>query len=475
MKELSYEQRFQAACSYAQTMHDEKCISICNELIDENPTDGRLYAVMGEAALNAREHKVAYKALRFARFFQPKNPFIIIRLADALMNLGYPKRAQKALNSVRSQFIGTKDAPLWAQTMGDACRVAGEYDRAGDLLHYAIQEVPNWAVPWGSLAILEVCKHNYATAANLFEKQFELKPNWKSAHELGMHLPFLGRYKEAYDYWRKAGEWKWQGEQFNGKRMWDGRKCEKLMIYGDGGLGDTVQYSRYLMAAKERAETVYFNPQKRHEEIVRAMDLPGIEISTTMDWDFATWLMILPGEVNLCSPEEAPKPITFNLPIVEMPRPSIAISWTGDFKHANDKLRSVKLKDFAPIIQAYPKAQWFTVSPGNAIEREIKASGLPITQYSGTLFEAVKRLCSADAYVGVDTGHAHVVATQGKPTHVVFKEFVDSRWGADKETTGYYNQTMWLYRSYRDGWAQSLEKLAGRLHEIDSSQTQSDA
>lgn len=463
MRELNYEQRFQVACSYAQSMHDEKCIALCNELLDENPSDGRLYALMGEAALNMREHKTAYKALRFARVFD-SNPFITIRTADALMNLGYPKRAQKVLNSIRSQFIGTKDEPLWAQTMGDACRVAGEYERAADLLHYAIQEVPNWSVPWGSLAILEVCKHNYAEAAKLFEKQYELKPNWKSAHELGMHLPFLGRWKEAYDYWHKAGEWKWEGAQFLGKRMWDGRKCETLMVYGDGGLGDTVQYSRYLLAAKERCKQVYFNPQKRHLEIVHAMSLPDIEISTRTDCDFATWLMILPGEVNLYSPEEAPKPITFNLEPVDLPHPAIAISWTGDFKHANDKLRSVKLKDFAPVIQQFPHIHWFTVSPGNSIAREIKDSGLPVTQYSGTLFEAVKRLISADGYVGVDTGHAHIVATQGKSTHVIFKEFVDSRWGSDKDTSGYYTSIR-LYRSYRDGWGACLERVAHNLKE----------
>lgn len=474
MKELTYEQRFQAACNYAQSMHDEKCIKICSELAEINPSDGRLYALMGEAALNMREHKLAFNSLSLARAINPDNPFISIRQADALMNLGHSKRAQKVLNYVREKFIGTKDAPLWAQTMGDACRVAGEFDRAGELLNYAIQEVPNWSVPWGSMAILEVCKHNYETAAKLFEKQYELKPNWKSAHELGMHLPFLNRWKEAYEYWHMAGNWRWEGSQFLGKRMWDGRNCDTLMVYGDGGLRDTIQYSRYLLKAKKRCKQVYFNPQKRHWEIAEKMDLPGIELSTRTDCDFATWLMILPGEVNLYSPDESPLPTKLNFPPIEMPHPSIAISWTGDFKHANDKLRSVKLTDFWQVIEAFPQFHWFTVSPGKAISAEIKTSGLPVTQYEGTLYEAVQRLSSADAYVGVDTGHAHVIATQGKPTHVIFKEFVDSRWGAEKDTTGYYFSAR-LYRSYRDGWSNCLKTLAGRLHEIDRKSPQGDS
>src|SRR5690348_571123 len=161
MKELSYEQRFQAACSYAQSMHDEKCISICNELIQEQPTDGRLYALMGEAALNMREHKAAYKSLSIARLLTPDNPFIVIRLSDALVNLGHANRARKILNAVREQFIGTRDVCLWAQAMADAERTLGNYDRAIELLHYCIQEVPSWSVPYGSLAILEICRHNY--------------------------------------------------------------------------------------------------------------------------------------------------------------------------------------------------------------------------------------------------------------------------------------------------------------------------
>lgn len=474
-KELSYEERFLAACSYAQSMHDEKCIAICNELVEENPNDGRLYALIGEAALNMREHKAAFNSLKIARILSPDNAFIPIRQADALMNLGQPKRAQKILNSIRSNFIGTRDEPLWAQTMGDACRCSGEYERATQLLNFAIQEVPNWSVPWGSLAVLEVCKHNYETAVKLFEKQYELKPNWKSAHELGMHLPFVGRYKEAYDYWHKAGEWKWQGSQFLGKRMWDGRKCDSLMVYGDGGLGDTIQYSRYLMEAKKRCEHLYFNPQKRHLEIVQAMDLPGVEISTRTDCDFATWLMIMPGEVGLYSPEQAPSPTRFKFPRQELPRLPVAISWTGDFKHANDKLRSVKLNDFRSVIEAYPQFHWFTVSPGKAIAREIKQTGLPVIQYEGTLLQACEKLASASAYVGVDTGHAHVTATQNIPTHVIFKEFVDSRWGGDKDTTPYYTQSMRLYRSYRDGWAECINRIAGRLHEIDHQSSQGDS
>lgn len=464
MRELSYEERFLAACSYAQSMHDEKCIAICNELIEENPIDGRVYAVMGEAALNMREHKAGFNALKIARVLSPENPYIPIRQADALVNLGNPRRAIKVLNSIRSNFIGTKDAPLWAQGMGDACRASGDYKRASQLLHYAIQEVPNWSVPWGSMAILEICKHNYSAGVRLFEKQYELKPNWKSAHELGMNLPFVGRWKEAYDYWHKAGDWKWQGGQFLGKRMWDGRKCGSLMVYGDGGLGDTIQYSRYLMEAKKHCEHVYFNPQKRHREIVEALELSGVEISTSHECDFATWLMILPGEVRLYSPEQSPPPTRINCPSIEMPHPAIAITWAGDFKHANDKLRSVKLNDFRSLIETYPHFHWFTVSPGKEIAAEIKSSGLPVTQSQGTLFEACCKLASADAYVGVDTGHAHVIATQNKPTHVIFKEFVDSRWGAEKDTTGYYSCAR-LYRSYRDGWDNCLKRIAGRLHE----------
>lgn len=465
IKELSYEERFLAACSYAKSMHDEKCISICNELLEENPSDGRLYALIGEAALNMREHKAGFNSLKIARLLSPENAFIPLRQADALMNLGQSRRAQKILNSIRSNFIGTRDEPLWAQTMGDACRCSGDYERARQLLNFAIQEVPNWSVPWGSLAILEVCKHNYEIAAKLFEKQYELKPNWKSAHELGMNLPFVGRWEEAYKYWHLAGDLKWQGGQFLGKRMWDGRKCDSLMVYGDGGLGDTIQYSRYLLAAKERCNNVYFNPQKRHLEIVQAMNLPGIEISTRTDCEFATWLMILPGEVELYSPEQAPESTRFNLLPVKIPHPAIAISWTGDFKHANDKLRSVKLNDFRSVIEAYPNCHWFTVSPGKEIAAEIKQTGLLVTQYSGTLFEAVQRLASADAYVGVDTGHAHVTATQGIPTHVIFKEFVDSRWGGDKDTTPYYTQSMRLYRSYRDGWGACIERIIHNLKE----------
>lgn len=451
-------------------MHDEKCIKICTELAEENPEDYRLYALMGEAALNMREHAAGLESLKLANIIHPKHPFILLRMADAFTNLGKPIRAKKLLNSIRQDFIGTKDAPLWAQTMADACRVNLEYDRAEQLLKFAIQEAPNWSVSWGSLAILEICRHNYGQAVIYFQKQYELNPTWKSAHELGMNLPFVDRHKEAYEFWSMAAEQKWEGQQFLGKKMWHGEFTDSLMIYGDGGLGDTIHYSRYLLECKKYAKRVYFNPQNRHREIVEAMDLPGVEISSTMEWDCATWLMVTPGDTNLPNPNQAPAPTKLNLLHEDLPHPAIAITWSGDFKHANDKLRSMSLDDFRSVIEQFPQVHWFTVSPGEKIAKEIQKSGLPITQYSGTLLEACKKLVSADAYIGVDTGHAHVTATQGIPTHVILKDFVDSRWGSDSDKTPYYS-SMRLYRAYRDGLEKSLKDIAGRLHEIDGCQT----
>lgn len=471
-KALTYEDKFLLAAQLTKEQQDDKAIKLLSSLIDENPSDPRIYAVMGEAAINRRNFPEAIKSLRLARQLQPENKFIPIRIADALIGLGRYGLARNLLNGIKTDFIGTVDAPLWALGMAEVSRCQQDYKRAHDLLDYCLQEVPQWSVPYGSKAILLLCEHRYTEAVEYMRAQYELKPNWKSAHELGMALPFIDDWKGAYEMWHLAGDQRWGGTQFMGTPIWNGEQCETLKVYGDGGLGDTIQYSRYLLEAKKYCKRLIFSPQPRHLEIVKELNLPGIEIADEGQiinqgdkGDYATWLMVLMGAVELYSPEQSPAPVRFTTKIECKSR--IAISWYGDYKHANDKLRSARLEDFSSLILQFPEYEWFTVLPGKKTREDIKKSGLPVKQYEGTLAEACKQLLTATAYVGVDTGHAHVTATQGIETHVILKDFVDSRWGAESLKSGYYSAIN-LYRSYRDGWAQSLKSIAGRLHETDS-------
>lgn len=461
---MDFEEKFQQAAKLAQAQQDDQAILLLLDLIDERPDDARLYAVLGEAALNRRNFREAVAALKLSLTLED-NPFVTITLANAYTNQGKLSQASKLLDEVRPAFMGTRDVPLWTWSKAEVLRCLGQYDQAEELLRYTIQEAPNWSVPWGSLGILEIRRHNYEAAVAYFARQYELNPNYKTAHGLGINLLYIGSWRSAHKFWRMAAEEKFKGSQFGSIPMWDGKPVKTLAVYGDGGLGDTVQYARYLPKAKEKAERVIFIPQNRHIDIVRRMDLPGVEIGTPGDYDAASWLMTLAGELELYFPSQAPAPVRLNYERIEMPENSIALSWFGDVNHANDKLRSVRLKDFAAIVRAYPQYHWFTVSPGKRVKKQIADSGLPITQYSGSLDEACQRLCQAKAYVGVDTGHAHVTATQGIPTHMIFKDFVDSRWMAAGETSAFY-PSLKLYRSYETTWADAIAKATDNLKEL---------
>lgn len=468
-KALTYEERFQNAIRLTKEQDEDSAIRILSSLLDENPQDSRIYGVLGEAALNRRAFPEALKSLRLSKQLDPENKFISIRIADAYMGMGKYSKAKKLLDSIKHQFIGSIDAPLWALGMAEVSRCLGDFKTAENYLDYCIQEAPNWSVPYGSLSALYLRQHRYAEAIPYMQRQYELKPTWKFAHELGMVLPYIEDWEGAYKYWKLAGDMRWGNGQFLGTPLWDGQPCEILRVYGDGGLGDTIQYSRYLMEALKICKRVIFSPQQRHLEVVKALELPGIEIAdeNSPKGDYASWLMVMMGGLKLYRPDQSPPPTRFkSLP----PRKGIAITWAGDPKHANDRTRSMKLKDFSKLILQLPEYEWFTVSPGDKIREEIRQSHLPITQYEGTLLESCERLLSAETYVGVDTGHAHVTATQGIPTHVIFKEFVDCRWGVESERSGYYD-SLRLYRSYKDGWPECLNRIAGRLHETDGSKT----
>ena len=76
--------------------------------------------------------------------------------------------------------------------------------------------------------------------------------------DLGSALLAQGRYSEGWTLWRRSGEARggatglWHQARAQGARPWDGHVASAvgrtLLVLAENGLGDTVQFARFLPA-----------------------------------------------------------------------------------------------------------------------------------------------------------------------------------------------------------------------------------
>src|SRR5262245_4616920 len=100
-----------------------------------------------------------------------------------------------------------------------------------------------------SLAKEAVKAADYAHAIELLESAIKKNPNSESSHYLLAHcLLATGDFKRGWDEY----EWRFKIQTYKMGNLsiplWDGSqlKGRRLMVQGEQGLGDTIQFSRYV-------------------------------------------------------------------------------------------------------------------------------------------------------------------------------------------------------------------------------------
>jgi hypothetical protein len=146
-------------------------------------------------------------------------------------------------------------------------------------------------------------------------------------------------------------------------------------------------------------------------------------------------------------------------------QPRIAITWSGNPSHDNDRNRSIALRRLAPLFDN--KGLSFI-----SLQRELRgddgeilaANG--VTQIGDALSDfadtaAVLALC--DRLITVDTAVAHLAGAMGRPVWVLVPFAPDWRWGLTGETTSWYTTARLFRQPKPDDWDTVIARVCAEL------------
>jgi len=323
-----------------------------------------------------------------------------------------------------------------------------------------------------------------------YDKAISLKPDYhEAAWNKSLSLLLLGDFERGLPLyecrWQLDGISEKAGRRTFDKPTWLGLeslKSKTILLYGEQGFGDFIQFSVYVKHVSELGADVILEVPKalaglmRNIDGVKKMIIKGQELPP---FDYQCPLLSLPlalnarlgkiPSINGLMKADDEKNQEWERKLGSKLKPRIGLVWSGNSTHPNDKNRSFLLQNILP----YLPNQFEYVS----LQKEVREADKLILQANPQIkniadelhdFEDTAAAINAvDLVVTVDTSVAHLSGALGKKTLVLLPYVPDWRWLLDRPDSPWY-PTIKLYRQkIIDDWSLVFCELKKDLDELD--------
>jgi tetratricopeptide (TPR) repeat protein len=272
-------------------------------------------------------------------------------------------------------------------------------------------------------------------------------------------------------------------QRFRDSPRWDGTKANSLLIYSEQGIGDLIQYIRYLPEVKKRVSHVTVEAQEALGPILK--DFPGIDRLVLRDHvNWPTYDQEFNAHASICSlpyifykgPETVPGKPYMKAPQRE-PRPEfdtdkkkIGIVWAGNPGHPSDNQRSFHLNWFrglsemedVTLFSLQKDAFYLRDWNGQLVNLLSGAEGMKLVDLGPELKDfgdCAFFIQNMDLIVTADTSVAHLAAAMGKEVWMVISTAQDWRWMEGTDRTPWY-PTMRIFRQKTRGdWKSAFDRV----------------
>ena len=265
---------------------------------------------------------------------------------------------------------------------------------------------------------------------------------------------------------------------WNGMRIPTGR----LLLVGDQGYGDTIQFARYIPMAAERCQELIIGCSAEMGPLLanipgvkqychRWTDVPGHAAHcrlSSLPYLFRTQLDTIPSQIPYLKAD--PARIAHWKGRLDAMLPAgakrIGLAWTGRPTHPNDRRRSMPLSQLLPLADAGPAAFVSLQKPMPDRDLDMIPNFRGMTNLADELTdfgETAALMENLDLVITVDTSMGHLAGALGKPVWILIPKAADWRWMLDREDSPWYPSVR-LFRQPRPGaWDETLGRLRAAL------------
>jgi ADP-heptose:LPS heptosyltransferase len=261
-----------------------------------------------------------------------------------------------------------------------------------------------------------------------------------------------------------------------GKELIEGKT---ILIYAEEGLGDAVQFARYIPGVAALGAKVILVAGEPLRSLLSEMPDVSQCLAKPMQqapkFDYHCAISSLPG---IFGTRVETIPTAFYLPRPSVDRvqgwenrlgahdrPRVGLVWSGSATHKNDRNRSIPLKHLCQLLDT--DAAFFSLQKDPRPEdKAALAAENRIADYTESLADfndTAALLGCLDLVITVDTSVAHLSGALGRPTWILLPYTPDYRWLLGRDDSPWY-PTVKLFRQGEDrDYADVLDRVRAEL------------
>lgn len=265
---------------------------------------------------------------------------------------------------------------------------------------------------------------------------------------------------------------------------WNGMRIPgaRLLLVGDQGYGDTIQFARYIPRAAERVQDVILGCSAEMEPLLANMpgvtqycsrwnEVPGHAVNcrlSSLPYLFGTRLDTIPADVPYIHAPPARVDVWRERLDATLPKGvrRVGLAWTGRPTHPNDRRRSVPLSRLAALTAAEPISFVSIQKPFPESDRADLTRFPGMVDYSAELTdfgETAALIENLDLVITVDTSMGHLAGAMAKPVWIMVPKAADWRWLMDRDTSPWYPTARLFRQAVPGDWDGVLDRLQAEL------------
>lgn len=350
----------------------------------------------------------------------------------------------------------------------------------------AIQLKPNYAEAYNNYGNTLKELKCFDEALLAYDKAIQLKPNYADAYwNKSLLKLLLGEYTKGWQLyeWRRIKDDTKNHYPNYSQPLWlgnDSIKGKTIMIYSEQGLGDSIQFCRYLSMLKAfNPKDIIFQVEKTLVSLMTSLNekiqiiekgklLPKFDCYCpllSLPFIFKTTLDNIPAKTQYLYADVA-KNKYWEKKLGEKTKPRIGLVWSGSPKQKNDHNRSIPLVKLLPLINA--SFEFHSLHKEyHANDLELLKTYPEITQHQDNLkdFSDTAALVEQmDLIISVCTSVAHLTGALGKKLYILLRVIPDYRWMINRNDSPWYPSAKLFRQPKIDDWDSVILNVKKSLH-----------
>jgi len=475
----SYKQALKIKPNYAEAYYNmgvalkdkgnpEAAIDSYKQALKIKPDYAAAYNNMGNVLKDKGGLDAAIDSYKQALKIKPDYAAAYNNMGNALKDKG---DLEEAIDSYKQALKIKPDYAEAYYNIGNVLKDKGDLDVAIDSYKQSLKIKPDYAEAYYNMGNVLNDKGDLDAAIDSYKQALKIKPDYAEAYyNLSLLYLLRGNLDEGF----KCYEWRLKIKErlaapARTNLIWDGEQSlsgKHFFVYGEQGLGDIIQFCRYLPVLEQKGADVTFKVKSNLHALLQTMD-SKTSLNTSLPEenkiDFESPLMSLPyllktslEIIPITSPylyADQSKVITWG---ERLSKDSfkVGICWQGR-KTKVDVGRSFSLSLFEGISKIQ-NVELISLHKGEGegqitnIDFDVTTLGSGIDAGQDAFLDTAGVMMNCDLIITSDTAVAHLAGALGRPTWVALKHVPDWRWMLDRPDSLWY-PTMTLFRQKNRG------------------------